>query len=106
MPVVQLPFARPHDVLGVRQPERHEQQAGLVDVPVVLVDDGDDGLVGRVQAPQPVGGQRAAGAAAEDHDPRSHMTNIARSRPVPLGPNVPARPGLRPCPAGAQGRIS
>ena len=45
--VVQLPFARTHDVLGVRQPERHEQQTRLVDVPVVLVDHRDDGLVER-----------------------------------------------------------
>ena len=44
--VVQLAAARADDVLGVGQPERHEQQTGLVDVAVVLVDDGDLHLVG------------------------------------------------------------
>lgn len=27
----------PHDVLGVGEPERYEQQSGLVDVPIILV---------------------------------------------------------------------
>ena len=39
--VVQLPVARAHDVLDVRQAERHEQQTRLVHVAVVLVDDRD-----------------------------------------------------------------
>ena len=40
-PVVELAAPGADDVLGVRQPERHEQQAGLVDVAVVLVDHRD-----------------------------------------------------------------
>ena len=38
---VQLLAAGPDDVFGVGQAERHEQQTGLVDVAVVVVDDGD-----------------------------------------------------------------
>ena len=41
--VVELAGSRAHDVLGVGQPERHEQQSRLVHVAVVLVDDGDLG---------------------------------------------------------------
>ena len=43
---VELAAAWSHDVLGVGQAEGHEQQAGLVDVPVVDVDDGDRRRVG------------------------------------------------------------
>ena len=78
--VVQLPLPRPHDVLAVGQAERHEQQARLVDVAVVLVDHGDLGLVRAVEAPEAVGGQRAAGAAAEDHDPRGHGPTVGPDR--------------------------
>ena len=42
---MQLAAPGPDDVLGVGQAERHEQQAGLVDVAVVLVDHGDLGVV-------------------------------------------------------------
>ena len=66
--VAQLAPARPHDLLDVREPEGDEEQARLVDVAVVAVDDVDLGLVGVEAAAQPVGGHRAAGAAAEDHD--------------------------------------
>ena len=66
----------PHDVLGVRQPERHEQQAGLVDVPIVVVDHGDRGLVLGVQAAQAVCRQRATRATAEDHNARIHSSNV------------------------------
>jgi hypothetical protein len=67
--VTQLPPARPHNLLDLRQPEGDEEQARLVDVPVVAVDDVDLGLVGVEAAAQSVGGHRAAGAAAENHDP-------------------------------------
>ena len=69
---VQLAAPGSHDVLGVGEAERHEQQAGLVDVPVVLVDHRDHGLALREQAPQPVGAQRPARTAAQDHNPMSH----------------------------------
>jgi hypothetical protein len=55
-------------VVGVGEPEGDEEQARLVDVPVVAVDDADSGLVGPEPAAQPVGDHRAAGAAAEDDD--------------------------------------
>ena len=64
----QLAPARPHDLVHVREPERDEEQARLVDVPVVAVDDVDLGLVRVEAAAQPVGGHRAARAAAEDDD--------------------------------------
>ena len=80
-PVAELPPARAHDLVELREPERDEEQPGLVDVAVVAVDDVDLGLVG-VEAPaQPVGDHRAAGAAAEDDD-------------------LLARHGLRLAPAG------
>ena len=50
------------------QPERNEEQAGLVDVPVVAVDDVNLRLVAVEAAAQPVGGHRASGAAAQNHD--------------------------------------
>jgi hypothetical protein len=75
------PFAQPRgpgadEVLATAHPERHEQQARLVDVVVVLVDDGD--LQVRAGAPQPVRGQSATRAAAEDHDPRCHGFSVRR----------------------------
>jgi hypothetical protein len=57
----------------MRVAERHEQEAGLVHVPVVLVDDDDLDLVGREPAAQAVRGERPAGAAAEDHDALRHV---------------------------------
>ena len=81
MPSRSCRAARPDDLVGVGEPEGDEQQARLVDVAVVAVDDVDLGLVG-VEAPaQPVGDHRAARAAAEDDDPL-------------------ARHGLRLAPAG------
>ena len=77
-PVVQLRGARADDRLRVGQPERHEQQAGLIDVAVVAVDDDDLGVVA-VGAPQPVGGERAAGAGAEDDD-AGHASTVAAER--------------------------
>ena len=71
-----LPFARTHDVFGVRQPERHEQQARLVDVTVVLIDHSDDRVVEFVQTAQTIRGQRAARSAAEDHNSPRHTPKV------------------------------
>ena len=79
--IAQLPFSRPHDVLAVGQPERHEQQPRLVDVAVVLVDHGDLGLVHPIPTPQPVRDQRAARPTAEHDNARFHTPNL---RPRPL----------------------
>ena len=65
----QLPVARAHDLVGLREPEGHEEQAGLVDVRIVSVDDVDFGLVGVEVAAEPVRDHRSTGAAAEDDDP-------------------------------------
>src|SRR6476659_8170304 len=66
--VAQLPPPRPHDLVDVREPEGDEEQAGLVDVPVVTVDDVDLGFVRVEVATQPVGGHRASRPTADDHD--------------------------------------
>jgi hypothetical protein len=65
----ELPAARPHDLLDLRQAEGDEEQPGLVDVAVVAVDDVDLRLVGVEATAQSVGGHRAAGPAAKNHDP-------------------------------------
>ena len=98
-PVTQLALTRSHDRLDLRQSERHEEQARLVDVPVVAVDDVDLCLV-RVEAVvQPVGGDRATRPAAEDHDLfRCHSVPPWSSTPSPLRrgqQSVPARNGVR-----------
>ena len=56
--------------VGVGQAERHEQQARLVDVTIVVVDDGDRD-VGQLLA-EPVRGQRAARARSQDDHPCAH----------------------------------
>ena len=87
--VVELPAARPHDLVELRKPEWHEEEAGLVDVPVVLVDDVDLRLVGVEAAAQPVSHHRAAGAAAEDHDlPPAHGGHPTRSAARPPTPRL------------------
>ena len=87
--VVELPAAWPHDLVELREPEWHEEQAGLVDVPVILVDDVDLGLVGVEAAAQPVSRHRAAGAATEDHDlPPPHSGPPASSTARPPTPRL------------------
>ena len=73
---VQLAPPGADDVLGVGEAERHEEQARLVDVGVVLVDDGDLDVVGEL-APQAVGTEGAAGPASEDHEVACHACSIA-----------------------------
>ena len=102
-PVVQLAVARSHDVLGVGQAERHEQQARLVDVAVVLVDHRDRGVVRRVEPAQPVGDQRAAGPATEDHDPRGHRAKMAGFAGAGQYRTSRSGPDQGPYPAGTAG---
>ena len=82
-PVVDLRVTGPDDLARVGQPERNEQQAGLVDVAVVAVDHRDLGGVA-VDPAQPVRGQRAAGAGAEDHDAMAHANDHRRTMPSAL----------------------
>ena len=70
------------------EPERDEEQAGLVDVTVVPVDDVDLDLVRVEAAAQPVGGHRAARPAAQDHD------LLGAHAPPPIVTS--ARPGRPP----------
>jgi hypothetical protein len=94
--VAQLPTARPHDLLDLRQPEGDEEQPRLVDVPVVAVDDMDLRLVGVEAAPQPVGRHRAAGTAAENHDPfPRHLCSPPWSA-LTAWRALPCRPSGRP----------
>ena len=82
--VVQLRAARADDLGRIGQPERHEQQTGLVDVAVVAVDHDDLDLVAARTA-QSVGGQGAAGSGAEDEDAASHVPSVASRRARVIG---------------------
>ncbi len=69
---LQLLLAGSDDVLGLGQAEGNEEQSGLVDVPIVVVDDADEGVLGSEHAAESVCDQRPAGAGAEDHDSVGH----------------------------------
>jgi hypothetical protein len=69
---VELATSGSHDFFKVGEAERNEEESGLVDVAVVLVDDHDLGLVLRIQTPQPVRGQRPARSAAQNYDAMGH----------------------------------
>src|SRR5581483_3587478 len=78
--VSKLPPARPYDPFDVREPERYEEQDGLIHVAVVAVDDVDLAFVPAEAATQPVRDQRSTGAAPQDHDPGdAHDEPPARS---------------------------
>src|SRR5215207_3850179 len=91
--VAELPAPRPDDLLDLGEPEGHEQQAGLIHMPVVAVDDVDLRLVLVEAAPQPVGGHRPARSAAEDDDP------------LPAHDGPPAGTGSRWCAASPRSSI-
>ena len=55
-PGMELPTSRADDLVEMRESEGHEQKTGLVDVPVVAVDDVDLGLVRLEPATQPGNG--------------------------------------------------
>ena len=67
-PGVQLPVARPGDLVQIGQAERDEQQTGLVDVLVVLIDDDDVGVARGQHPAQAIGQQRSAGPTTKDQD--------------------------------------
>ncbi len=71
-PVAELATTRPHDVLGMRQPERHVQEPGLVHVTVVLVDHRDLEITWRQGAAEAVGRERAAPPAIEHDETLGH----------------------------------
>ena len=80
--VVQLRAARAHEVLGAGHAEGDEEEARLVDVAVVLVDDGDLQVTLVEAAAQPVGHQRATGPPAQDDDA---VHSASRARLAPFG---------------------
>jgi len=64
------------DLIEVRQSERHEQEARLVDMGIVLIH--HDDLNGVVQdMAKPVGRQCPAGTPSEDDDARAHGFSLA-----------------------------
>ena len=66
--VPELPLPPPGEAGHVTPAERDEQEAGLVHMLSVLVDDHDLGGLAGVGPPQPVGGQGPACATTQDHD--------------------------------------
>jgi len=88
---VQLLRAGADKVVRLGRPEGDEQQAGLVDVVVVLVHDGDPAVVLVIHAAQPVGRQCASGAASEYHDVCAHGPTVVRETGPGHGPQVPIR---------------
>ena len=65
-------MARAGDLLGRREPERNEEEARLVDMAVVPVDDVDVHVVAVEPAAQSVRDRCAACSASENHDLRAH----------------------------------
>ncbi len=63
---------------GIGLPERYEQQARLVDMLVIGIDDDDLGGVAAVPAAQPVSDKRPAGAAAQDDYSLLHSARMLR----------------------------
>ena len=76
-PVMQLRSTRADDLVRVGQAEGHEQQARLVDVAVVAIDDHDLDTVA-VRALQAVGRERPAGPGTQDDDAMAdvHIANV------------------------------
>ncbi len=88
---VQLGVAGADDLLIVGQAEGHEKQSWLVEVVIVLVDDGDlhlfaVDLVAPVVTVEPVGGERSARACTKDHDSFGHRGPSFRCHPTPSIP--------------------
>ena len=74
-PVVKLRSARPHEPRRVGQPERNEQQPRLIHVAVVAVDHGDLRRIA-VALAKAVRGERTAGTATKDQNPRTHTSIV------------------------------
>jgi hypothetical protein len=89
-PGVQLPVARADESAGVREPERDAQQPGLADMVIVLVDHDDLGVARTIRSAQPVGRDRSARSAAQNHD--RFMFPTCRP-PGPSARGVGLRPG-------------
>ena len=70
--VVQLTMARADDVLAVHDPERDEQQFGLVHMTIILIDNGQLQLVKRKHPPQAVGDKGPTRTAPKNHHTLDH----------------------------------
>jgi hypothetical protein len=71
---VELATSRSHDFLKVGEAERNEEKPRLVDVTIILVDDGDLGLILQKETPQPVRRQGPARSATQDHNAMRHRS--------------------------------
>jgi hypothetical protein len=65
--VVQLTAAWSHQVASIGEAERDEEEAGLIDMVIVAVDEGDVDRT-REHPAQPIRGDRATRTAAQDED--------------------------------------
>lgn len=79
-----------------RQSKRNEQQARLVHMAVVLIDHGEVHGCRRIHPPEPIRGQRAAGATPQDHYPLCHHHKATAIGGEPVGPKVPIRAARGP----------
>ena len=79
-PRAQLLTTRSDDPVRLLEAEGDEQQAGLVDMAVVAVDDGDLGLVS-VEPLKAVRDKRSAGPRFDDDDPVPHAQILCRAAP-------------------------
>lgn len=68
----ELTLAGSYDVLAVRESERNEQQARLVDVAVVLIDDRQRHFVDWKEPAEAVGDERPTRSAAQNHYTCAH----------------------------------
>jgi hypothetical protein len=87
---MELGPARAHELRGIGQAERNEQQPGLVDVAIVAVEDRDLGRVA-VQAVQAVRGDQARGHTAGDQDTGVHASIVVTPSRGVIGVTVQRR---------------
>ena len=76
--IVQLGSARSDDLIESYRSKGNEQESWLIDVAVVLVDDGDFYVTERT--PKPIRRERATGSGPKDHDVRGHTAIVRTGR--------------------------
>ena len=87
---IQLLIARAHYLLGIGHAEWHKQQARLVDVIVVAINDRDLGAIAQ-QVSQPIGCQCSTGAGAQDDNSVGYDTYIMLA-PAPFATQTAREP--------------
>jgi hypothetical protein len=79
---VQLATPRPNDLVWLSQSEGHEEQPGLIEVIIVLVNDDDLDLAHPIEATQAICAQRPTGPPTQDDDSTCHASSIDRLAPI------------------------